>query len=458
MNDENSNEEYLRHFIGPERTLIGALLADTSGRCWAVDELDDLTPADFYDTRLGALYAVMRDQHGEGRGADAASMVPHLARMITHGARPFEPSDLADMVTTGIRATFNAVGGYAREVVEASHKRALDAAGQRIREIVRADVPLEDALELARAEVDGAMVASRNQALSIAEQLAPTLELLSTPTTYRPTPWRSLNDIIGGWKPGALYVVGARPGVGKTLFGLQAGLSMGANGWCGMNTLEMTKHEMELRVIAHVAQIPLDHLLHHTLTQEEWSNLRALGPVLEKYRLSIDDRSDVRPAQVRNHARTLSRRQGGLAGVVLDYIGLMESPRGDRRPRQEVMSDYSRSLKKLAKEMGAPVMALSQLNRGGIGRADRRPVLEDLRETGALEQDADAVILLSVDWDAPEYLVVHVAKHRNGPTGEFVLERHGRYSTLADSDLTPAEVTARATDNRNAKSVPDGAW
>lgn len=458
MNDENSNEEYQRHFIGPERTLIGALLADTSGRCWGVDELDDLTPQDFYDTRLGALFAVMAERHGAGRGSDGASIVPHLARMTTYGGRPFEPSDLVEMATTGIRATFSAVGGYAREVVEASHLRALDAAGQRIREIVRADVPLEDALELARGEVDGAMVASRNQALSIAEQHAATLQILSTKTTFRPTPWKALNDIIGGWKPGALYVIGARPGVGKTLFGLQAGLSMSDNGWTAMNTLEMTKHEMQLRTIAHLAQIPLGALLHHDLSPDQWRRVKDMAPVLEAKRLSVDDRSDVRPAQIRNHARSLARREGGLAGVVLDYIGLMPSPRGDRRQRQEIVSDYSRSLKMLAKELGAPVMALSQLNRGAIGRGDRRPVLEDLRETGALEQDADAVFLLSVDWDAPDYLTVHVAKHRNGPTGEFILERRGAYSTLADSDLTPTEVASLAADKRAGSGLGGDAW
>lgn len=458
MNDENSNEEYQRHFIGPERTLVSALLADTSGRCWTVDELDDLTPQDFHDARLGALYALMQERHNAGRGSDGASIVPHLARMLTYGARPFEPSDLVEMSTTGIRATFNAVGGYAREVVEASHFRSLDAAGMRIREIVRADVPLEDAIEMARAEVDGAMVTSATQARSVSEQLFHTIELLSTPNTFRATPWRALNDLIGGWKPGAMYVVGARPGVGKTLFGLQAGKSMSVNGWCAVNTMEMTKDEMEMRFISHIGQIPMDHLLHHKLTPHEWGTLRNLGPVFDQYKLHIDDRSDVGPAQVRNHARTLSRRDGGLAGIVVDYIGLMSSPRGDRRPRQEIVSEFSRAFKKMAKELSVPVMVLSQLNRGGINRADRRPVLEDLRETGALEQDADAVILLSADKDAPEYVIGDVAKHRNGPTGEFVLERHGRYSTLADSDLTPAAVTALATDNRNAKNVSTDAW
>lgn len=450
--------EHARRFIGPERTLISAILADTSGRCWAIEELDDLRPADFADARLGALYALMLDRHHDGRGTDGASLMPHLARMATYDARPFDPSELAEMATTGIAATFSSVGNYTREVIEASHLRALDTAGMRIRELVRADVPFEDAFEMARGEVDGATTASRNAALTIAEQHAQTLEILSTKTTFRPTPWRALNDLIGGWKPGALYVVGARPGVGKTLWGLQSALSMAEYGWAGMNTLEMTKHEMQMRTIAHLAQIPLGALLHHDLSRDQMDRARALGTdVLPHLNLSVDDRSDIRPAQLRNHARSLARR-GDLAGMVLDYIGLMPSPRGDRRQRQEIVTEYSRSLKMLAKEMATPVMALSQLNRGGIGRGDRRPVLEDLRESGALEQDADVVILLSVDWDAPDYLTVHVAKHRNGPTGEFVLERRGAYSTLSDSDLTPSELMSLANDKRSAIGAGSESW
>lgn len=454
----NDDREAARRFIGPERTLISAMLADTSGHCWGVEELDSLRPTDFADARLGALYGLMLERHGAGRGTDGASLLPHLGRMDDHGGRPFGPAEIAEIATAGLRATYTAVGGYAREIVEASHLRALDAAGMRIRELVRADVPFEDAFEMARAEVDGAASPSANAALTIAEQHAATLEIISTKSTFRPTPWAALNELIGGWKPGALYVVGARPGVGKTLFGLQCGLSMAEYGWAGVNTLEMTKHEMQLRTIAHLAQIPLQALLHHDLSPEQMDRARALGDsVLPDLKMSVDDRSDIRPAQLRNHARALARR-GELSGMVLDYIGLMPSPRGDRRQRNEIVTEYSRSLKMLAKEMHTPVVALSQLNRGGIGRGDRRPVLEDLRESGALEQDADVVILLSVDWDAPDYLTVHVAKHRNGPTGEFVLARRGAYSTLDDSDVTPAELMSLAADKRNGQGVGSESW
>jgi len=453
--DDSTQES---RFIGPERTLISAILGDAAGRSWGVEELDDLTPQDFYDTRLGALYGLMLERHTEGRGTDGASLVPHLARMTNHGARPFTPADLLEMATTGYAAGFATVGNYAREVVEAAHLRSLDTAGARIRELVRADIPFEDAYEMARSEVDASASASRNAALTLEEQHAKTLEILATKSTFRPTPWAALNDLIGGWKPGALYIVGARPGVGKTLFGAQCGLSMSVHGWAGFNTLEMTKHEMQLRIIAHLAKIPLQALLHHDLTEAQWERVRDLGPnVLAKYRMSVDDRSDVRPAQIRNHARALARR-GELTGMVLDYIGLMPAARGDRRERRDVVTDYSRSLKMMAKELEMPVVALSQLNREGMGRKDRRPVLEDLRESGSLEQDADVVILLSVDWDAPDFLTVHVAKHRNGPTGEFVLERNGAYSTLADSDVTPSEVMSLANDRRAGVGVGSDTW
>ena len=157
--------------------------------------------------------------------------------------------------------------------------------------------------------------------------------------------------------------------------------------------------------------------------------------------MSIDDRSSITVTAIRAHARGLSRR-GQLAGVVVDYLQLMTAERGDRRPRHEIVADQSRQLKILAKELQCPVIALSQLNRASEQREGKAPTLSDLRESGALEQDADVVLLLHVPVDKADHmevpldhlLRVTVAKNRHGPVGRVTLARHGETATLLDEN------------------------
>src|SRR5690606_4616560 len=168
-----------------------------------------------------------------------------------------------------------------------------------------------------------------------------------------------------------------------TLMGLQLAVHMARKGYVAFSSLEMTKPELHQRVLAQVTGIELGRFLDRRLTKEDWTTILAHQDEVKALRLSIDDYSSARVTHVKSHARTVARR-GPLAAIVVDYIGLMQTPPGDRRPRHEVVGDYSRQLKIMAKEMGVPVVVLAQLNRQGAGRTDSRPVLSDLRESGGL--------------------------------------------------------------------------
>ena len=188
------------------------------------------------------------------------------------------------------------------------------------------------------------------------------------------------------------------------------------------------------------------------LTEQEWQRVSQARGRLSALHLAIDDRGAVRPVDIRSHARTLARR-GPLAGVVVDYLQLMSGAHGDRRPRHEQVAEWSRMLKLLAKELQVPVIALSQLNRASEARSDRRPTMADLRESGAIEQDADVILLLHVDEEADATLMdVQVAKNRQGQTGALKLLRRGHVARLDNyewrADL-PDHATRASNDTRS---------
>jgi len=243
-----------------------------------------------------------------------------------------------------------------------------------------------------------------------------------------PTPWADLNHIIGGWRPGGLYIMGARPGVGKTLMGVNAAVGLAAHGHVALNSLEMGRREVHERILSAQASIDMGRITRHKLTEDDWGKIAHYRPSLQGLPLSIDDRSTVGVTDIKSHARSVARR-GHLAGIVVDYLQLMSTPRGDKRPRHEVIGEISRGLKILAKELDVPIIALSQLNRAST-QGDRRPTMADLPESGSLEQDSDVVLLLHVEEDDPSTMHVGVPKNRQGATGAFELVRNGHYARL----------------------------
>jgi len=414
-----------------ERALVGAVMS----RPRDVGDLG-VEPGDFADTRLGAIWHLMLLLDGEGTAPGAVAVQSNLRR-IPDGTR-ISPELLLDLVHDAPvveRAPF-----LAGQVRNAAILRRVAAAGTRTVQLASEGGDAAEIVELARAEID-ASTRDVARVRLIGEEIDDTLTaILDEPPATVATPWPDLDWLIGGWRPGGLYVFGARPGMGKTMAVVQAAVKAAAHGYVALHSLEMPREEVHTRVLAQVAQVDMGRMDRRELTEADHVRLsEALGKV-SMLRLSIDDRGAIRPVDIRSHARTLARR-GPLAMIVVDYLQLMSGMRGDRRPRHEQVAEWSRSLKLLGKEMRVPVLAASQLNRESMGRSDRRPSMADLRESGAIEQDADVICLLHVDEDeAPEVMEVQVAKNRQGRTGNFKLVKRGHVARLDNYEWRPSRA------------------
>ncbi len=405
-----------------ERAVIGLVLDRPS----VIRTVEDLDPADFASPALGALWGLMLRLDAQSIPPEPVAVAAHLGPLGMPALTPLLLADLLHDAPVTVPATV-----CARRVRDQAVLRRLDSAAIRIRQIVAGDGDPDEAVELARAEVDACTRAIATVTL-LDEEIDQTLAMLAeSEVASIKTPWPDLDHLIQGWRPGGLYVIGARPGVGKTLLALQAAAALAERGIVAFHSLEMPRREVHVRLLAQMADVAMVRMDKRTLSPRDWQHLEdARGRIPTGTRLAIDDRAAVRVVDIRSHARTLARR-GSLAAVVVDYLQLMSGARGDRRPRHEQVAEWSRQLKLLAKELDVPVIVASQLNRQVEGRSDRRPSMADLRESGAIEQDADVILLLHVDEDAdPSEMHVLVAKNRQGQTGDFRLQRRGEVARL----------------------------
>lgn len=391
---------------------------------------------DFTDVRLGALWDLMLDLEQQGHAPSATIVRANLHRLPVRG---ISEDDLIAMITDapiGVPARPHAI-----EVRERGANRRLAMVGRKIVQLAESGGDSQEIAEMARAEVD-ASSRSVAEVRLIGEEIDETLAALSeTAPTAISTPWPDLDFLLEGWRPGGLYIIGARPAVGKSILGLQAAVHLAETGHVAFHSLEMPRTEVHTRVIAQLTETPMTRMSRRQMSERDWKRISDARAQLAAMPLAIDDRSTVRPVDIRSHARTLARR-GPVAAIVVDYLQLMSGARGDRRPRHEQVGEWSRQLKILAKELSVPVIALSQLNRQVEGRTDKRPTMADLRESGSLEQDADVILLLHVDEDAdPSTMHVLVAKNRQGATGPIKLERRGDVARLEPYKWRPSPLS-----------------
>ncbi|MCT2177436.1 AAA family ATPase [Brachybacterium muris] len=415
----------------PETAILG--LALTSPR--ALEDIDHLDPDDFRDVRHGELWSVILKLAQQRKPHDLAAVAG------TAKIRGLDGAAIADLA---FNAPVSGAAGFYADLIEkeATRRRTIEAA-TRIRQLAEEADPdqIPTVVEAARGEIDAAARIGGNlEGIDSGAYFAQHLDILERPVELVPTPWPDLNHLIGGWRPGALYVIGARPGVGKSVIGLQAATGLQQSGTVLLSTLEMTRDEVQNRLIAQTASVPLK-AFEEPLTENYWKRITAHTDTLANYRIHIDDRAGIGPTEIRSTARTLTRR-GKLSAVVVDYLQLMTTPRGDKRARHEIVADFSRQLKLLAKELHVPVIALSQLNRESAGRGDGFPRISDLRESGAVEQDADVIMLLHQQDDHPTDLHVAVGKNRHGSRGSFKLTFEGAYVRAVHHEWRPDHAYA----------------
>ena len=270
------------------------------------------------------------------------------------------------------------------------------------------------------------------------------------------TGFSDFDDMTGGFDGGDLIILAARPSMGKSALALNVARNhaIDGRGCVAVFSLEMTSRQLVLRMIMGEAELDLGRLRRGVLGERDMDRLQRASRRLEEARIFIDDTGSIAVSDIAAKCRRLHREQN-LSLIVIDYIQLVQGRRGSDRREQEV-AEISRSLKLLAKDLDVPVLALSQLNRGPELRPNKRPLLADLRESGAIEQDADIVMFIYrddvYDEDSPDAGIAEliIAKQRNGPTGTVRLQFEGRYArfhNLAGREAPPPRAGFNPADD-----------
>jgi replicative DNA helicase len=252
--------------------------------------------------------------------------------------------------------------------------------------------------------------------------------------TGLPTGFTRLDEFTSGLQGGDLIIIAGRPSMGKTTLALNIAenAALGAGKSAAVFSMEMSVEQLAFRMVASLGRVDQSHLRNGRFGDDDWPRIHGAIQQMAEAPIYIDDTPSMTPTEVRARARRLHRERG-LDLIVIDYLQLMRVA-GNAENRATEISEISRSLKGLARELRVPVIALSQLNRSVESRTDKKPVMSDLRESGAIEQDADLILFIYRDevynHDSPRKGIadINVAKQRNGPTGEFPLTFLGKFT------------------------------
>jgi len=249
-----------------------------------------------------------------------------------------------------------------------------------------------------------------------------------------PTGYTEFDKLTAGLQPGELVVIAGRPSMGKTALAINIAenAAIGSKVPTAIFSMEMPSQQLAFRMISSLGRVDQAHLRTGRFPDEDWSRINTAVQLMSDAPIFIDDSAGLSPTDIRARARRL-HREHGLGLIVIDYLQLMQVP-GTKENRATEISEISRSLKALAKELELPIIALSQLNRSVEQRTDKRPIMSDLRESGAIEQDADLILFIYreevYNQDTPRKGIadISIAKQRNGPIGDFPLTFVGRYT------------------------------
>jgi replicative DNA helicase len=425
-----------------EESVLGAMML-SPGAIGAVSEV--LTAADFYRESHGTIYRAALELYGHGEPVDAITLADKLeerGELENVGGR-VRVHELAALVP----ATANA-GHYARIVRDMSMLRGLIGAGGEIQRLGW-DRPGETAELVDRAEqivFDLAQERVTTEFSHIESLLKEGFERITalyeagSELTGVPSGFRDLDKLTAGFQPGNLIIVAARPSMGKSAFALciASNLAVRHSTPVALFTLEMSKSEVTQRLMCSEAKVESNRLRTGKLLPDDWPRLTAACDKLAKAPIYVDDTASVTMMEIRSKCRRLKSREPSLGLIVVDYLQLMTSG-GTAENRVQEVSQISRALKILARDLDVPIVALSQLSRAVEQRHDKRPILSDLRESGSIEQDADLVTFIYRDeyynpeeTDQQGLAEVILAKHRNGPTDAVKLSFLKRYAKFAD--------------------------
>ena len=425
-----------------EQGVLGAMLLSPNT---ITDIIEELIPDDFYRPAHQLIYRAILDLFSDNKDVDPVIVAGRLDRnhdLERVGGAPYLHT-LISSVPTAANARY-----YAEIVAEKAVLRRLVDAGTRVVQLGyegTEGAEVDVVVDMAQQEVFA--IAQRNVTEDyaiLADILQPTMDELDELSTHGglargiPTGFIDLDNLTNGLHGGQMIIVAARPGVGKSTLALDfmRSCSIKHNKASVIFSLEMSKSEIVMRLLSAETEIRLSDMRAGRMSDEAWAKLANRGGQISEAPLFIDDSANLTMMEIRSKARRLKQKHD-LQMIVVDYLQLMSS--GKRvESRQQEVSEFSRQLKLLAKELDVPLVAISQLNRGPESRTDKRPQLADLRESGSLEQDADMVMLLyrpdSQDKDderAGEADII-LAKHRGGPIDTVQVAHQLHYSKFVD--------------------------
>ncbi len=427
--------------IDSEQSIIASIILDKDA-IMTVGEI--LKPEDFYSETNKVIYECMLNLNNRLEPIDIVTLSEELKKQEEINDVDKKISYITDLSTT-ITETGN-IKHYAEIIKQKSILRKLIKASNEIINLgYSSNTKVEDVLEIAEKKIfdisqerTGEDFKSISSVLLEAYDIIENLFINKSEITGITTGFDDLNRKINGFQKTDLLLIAARPAMGKTAFSLNLVLNaaLKADASVAVFSLEMSREQLVQRMLSSQSNIELKKLKTGKLSENDWPRIVETMSVLSSLKIHIDDTPGIKISELRSKCRKL-KMEKGLDLVLIDYLQLMEGE-GNNESRQQEISKISRSLKILAKELNCSVVALSQLSRAPEQRADHRPMLSDLRESGAIEQDADIVMFLyrdeyyNQDSDKKNIGEVIVAKNRHGETGSVELVWFGEIQKFAN--------------------------
>lgn len=430
------------HSIEAEQSVIGAMLMDKDA---ILEASEIISGQDFYQTAYGVIFDSMIELFNEGKPVDLITLQERLKEKDV-------PPEIASLefvknLLTEVLTSAN-VKYHAEIVADKSMMRKLIKLNDELSNICYAGKePLEAVLEKTEKSVfellqkrnTGDYVPIRQVVLNALDKIEKASKNKGS-VTGLPTGFIDLDYKLSGLQPADLVLIAARPSMGKTAFVLNIAqyITFKKNRKAAIFSLEMSKEQLVNRLFSLESQVDAQALRTGNMKDSDWEKLIESAGIIGKSKLIIDDTPGISVSELRSKCRKY-KLEHGLDIIIIDYLQLMSGSVGGRsESRQQEISEISRSLKALARELNVPVVALSQLSRAVEARPDKRPMLSDLRESGAIEQDADVVMFLyrdeyyNKDTEYKKQAEVIIAKQRNGPVGTVNLAWLGEYTKFAN--------------------------
>lgn len=441
------------HSEEAERAALGALLIDN--RAW--DNISDkVNVDDFYRHEHRLVYTAisqlaerqtpfdvltiaehLRSQKlldqvgGETYLFELAQNIPSAANAVAYAAIVRERSILRQLIETGtdiVSSAFNSDGRESKDLLDAAEQLVFQIAERGNRG--SGPVKVSDLLAATTQHIDE-MFHSKAMFTGVS------------------TGFADFDHMTSGLQKGDMIIIAARPSMGKTTFAMNIAeyAAIKNEKPVLIFSLEMPAEQLTMRMISSLGRIDQHNLRTGKLKDDDWARISSAVSMLSEAQMYIDDTPALTPIEMRARARRVARANGGLSMIMIDYLQLMRVA-GTKENRTNEISEISRSLKALAKELDVPVVALSQLNRGLESRTDKRPIMSDLRESGAIEQDADVIAFIYRDEvyhdDSPDkgLAEIIIRKQRNGPIGDFKLTFMGRFTRF--ENYVPESVVSSA--------------